>query len=413
MRSFGWDGRCDDIAVSAVPSQRLRRGLLAGSLGAILAISGCEDVSRARRPETVRETADWVPFRGSVSVARTWGHPGGHTYPSVDFQVASGESIRVYAAGPGTVFASGHNCPDTSPSGKHAACNGGNGNFVDIVHPDGRRSRYLHLREDSVVVEPGEHVCRGCLIGHSGWSGNVLPQGPDGAHLHYEELIGYTIVPPGPMLAQGPSGLVSFPGEGRTWEEVGLEHPLLVNRDFLPSGPRPAGSCFGWAPTLVGTEGRDVITGTRGHDVIFGGGGNDRIHGGEGEDRVCGGVGDDEVIGGKNPDRVDGGEGADFCFQGESEGVENLASGSVVSCERPIYRLTFTQDCCGSVVTSRPPGISCPGRCTQSFVTHTFVTLTATGPVSSWAGCDTSTSTTCTVTMSRDRSVRAYPRNEG
>jgi Ca2+-binding RTX toxin-like protein len=160
----------------------------------------------------------------------------------------------------------------------------------------------------------------------------------------------------------------------------------------------------------VGTEGPDVITGTPGHDVIFSGGGDDRIHGGEGEDRVCGGAGNDAVIGGKNPDRIDGGEGADFCFQGESEGVENLASGGVVSCERPAYELTVTRECCGSVLISRPPGISCPGRCTHSFVTHTLVTLTATGAaVSSWAGCDTSSSSTCSVTMSRHRSVQVYP----
>lgn len=391
--------------VSALPSSAPVRALYAGSIAAVLAVSGCSNTSTARPPAAQRETADWVPFKGTVRMGRTWDHPNGHAFPSVDFQVPAGRSIRVYAAGPGTVFASGGDCPDTNPSGHNAGCNGGNGNFVDIIHPDGRRSRYLHLREGSVVVVPGQHVCRGCLIGRSGWSGNVVPPGPGGAHLHYEELIGYTLVPPGRMLAQGPSGQVSYPGIGRTWQELGVEQPFLQNLGFPAPDPPPSGRCFGWAPTLVGTSGRDILQGTPGHDVILSGSGNDTIHGGEGEDRICAEAGSDLLVGGGHPDHVDGGNGEDRCYQGEINGLENGAPGNVFSCEHPSYALTVTSD--GKVVTSRPPGISCPDDCTETYVTHTTVTLSATPLGLLWAGCDTSpTSMACTVTMSRDRTVR-------
>lgn len=392
--------------VSAVPSPRLPRALLITSLAAALATSACADPSTARAPAPDRETADWVPFKGSIPIGRTWGHPGGHAFPAVDFEVPAGGSIRVYAAGPGTLFASGGDCPDTTPSGEHAACNGGNGNFVDIIHPDGRRSRYLHLREGSVVVAPGEHVCRGCLIGRSGWSGNVVPSGPEGAHLHYEELVGYTLVPPGPMFAQGRLGRVSYPDQGRTWQDIGVENPLVVNRGFPAPDPAPRGECFGWAPTIVGTGGHDDIRGTRGHDVIITGEGNDTIHGAEGEDRICAGAGNDVVAGGEHPDRVDGGEGADTCYQGEINGLLNAGPGSVISCERPTYVLTVASE--DKVITSQPSGIACPSDCTQTFVTHTTVILTVTsGGLYRWAGCDTlPESSTCAVTMTHDRTVR-------
>jgi Ca2+-binding RTX toxin-like protein len=322
----------------------------------------------------------------------------------VDFEVPEGGSIRVYAAGPGTVFASSGICPDTTPAGTHVDCNGGNGNFVDIIHPDGRRTRYLHLLEGSVVVKAGDHVCRGCLIGRSGWSGNVVPPGPAGAHLHYEELIGYTLVPPGPMYAQGRSGRVTYPATGQTWQEFGEDRPRLVNKRFPRPGLQPQGRCFEWAPTLEGTGGSDTLRGTPGHDVILAGGGNDSINGLDGEDRVCGGGGDDVLIGGGHPDHIEGGEGNDTCYQGELGGLEDTGAGTVIGCETPSYLLTVTTG--GQVVTSDPPGISCPGDCNETFVTHTTVTLKASPAGVLWAGCDTSSTLSCRVSMSRDRTVR-------
>jgi hypothetical protein len=404
LRSFVGVADAMINAVSAVPNRAPLRA--AGMLATVLCVAtSCAEAPTAGTPTPETSTPDWAPFRGTLRMSRTWGHPGGHPFPAVDFEVPAGESVEVHAAGPGTIFASSGECPDTTPSGRHAGCNGGNGNFVDIIHPDGRRSRYLHLREGSVAVQPGEHVCRGCLIGRTGWSGNVVPPGPAGAHLHYEELVGYLLVSPGEMLAQGRAGLVSYPSPGRSWQELGVKRPLVVNERFPSVDPAPRGSCLGWVPTLVGTGDRDTIRGTRGHDVILAGPGEDRILAGSGEDRICGGAGDDVLIGGGHPDHVSGGSGDDTCYQGEASGLENAAPGSVGTCEHPEYVLTVTTG--GPVITSQPAGISCPSDCSERFVTHTSVLLSAAPRGVVWAGCDTSpTALVCRVEMSRDRTIR-------
>jgi hypothetical protein len=62
-------------------------------------------------------------------------------------------------------------------------------------------------------------------------------------------------------------------------------------------------------------------------------------------------------------------------------------------------------------ITSAPAGINCGTTCAAQFTTGTTVTLTAT-PISpsssvSWANCDTSSGTTCTVFLQADRIVTA------
>lgn len=69
--------------------------------------------------------------------------------------------------------------------------------------------------------------------------------------------------------------------------------------------------CMGYAATIVGTAGNDVIFGTPGVDVIVGLGGNDTIYGAGGDDILCGGTGDDFLDGQGGNDRVNGGAGSD------------------------------------------------------------------------------------------------------
>jgi hypothetical protein len=62
-------------------------------------------------------------------------------------------------------------------------------------------------------------------------------------------------------------------------------------------------------------------------------------------------------------------------------------------------------------ITSSPAGINCGATCAAQFTTGTTVTLTAT-PTSpsisvSWANCDTSSGTACTVFLQADRIVTA------
>ncbi|HYO60930.1 MAG TPA: peptidoglycan DD-metalloendopeptidase family protein [Actinomycetota bacterium] len=135
------------------------------------------------------ETANWVPFTGSYSISRTFQHYGGHSTPGIDFRIPVGTPIR--AAGPGTVVGVEEGC---KPG--HRWCSGRRGNYVQIAHPAGRHSRYLHLRPRGATVAIGEQVARGQVIGYSGNTGDST-----GPHLHYDELLNGARVYPGPMYA--------------------------------------------------------------------------------------------------------------------------------------------------------------------------------------------------------------------
>jgi murein DD-endopeptidase MepM/ murein hydrolase activator NlpD len=56
---------------------------------------------------------------------------------------------------------------------------GAYGNFVEIAHGDGTRTRYAHL--SSIAVEKGQSVDRGQRLGGLGSTGNST-----GPHLHFE-----------------------------------------------------------------------------------------------------------------------------------------------------------------------------------------------------------------------------------
>jgi hypothetical protein len=59
----------------------------------------------------------------------------------------------------------------------------GYGNYVVIKDPKGNYHIFAHLSEQ--LVKTGEKVVAGQVIAKSGHSGHCIPDGPDGAHLHY------------------------------------------------------------------------------------------------------------------------------------------------------------------------------------------------------------------------------------
>lgn len=75
-------------------------------------------------------------------------------------------------------------------------------------------------------------------------------------------------------------------------------------------------TCAGRNPTIVGTNGDDVINGTPGPDVIAGLNGNDIINGAGGDDIICGGNGSDVLDGGTGDDVLEGGNGDDMISGG-------------------------------------------------------------------------------------------------
>ena len=98
---------------------------------------------------------------------------------------------------------------------------------------------------------------------------------------------------------------------------IGLVVPAVLSlllAAVAPVGARSGPACFGVMPTLLGTEGDNVIQGTPGDDVIVGMGGNDIVYGGGGRDRICGGAGDDRIYGGPDGDLLDGEGGNDRVY---------------------------------------------------------------------------------------------------
>lgn len=76
--------------------------------------------------------------------------------------------------------------------------NVGYGKVVYIDHGDGYVSIYAHL--DSYNVKRGDFVEQGEIIGNIGYTGNVRPAGPAGAHLHFEVRYRDKAVDPWPLL---------------------------------------------------------------------------------------------------------------------------------------------------------------------------------------------------------------------
>jgi len=158
------------------------------------------------------------------------------------------------------------------------------------------------------------------------------PAGAEGSdnwsHYWYER----NPVPGSPLRTYGQDGVHS-PSTGRGFQafdsqvalvsRLGVDHlnPQTQERVIAAAPP-----CDGMVPTIVGTEGDDVLTGTGGDDVIAGLGGNDTIVGGGGNDRICGGAGNDTIDGRAGNDRLFGGDGADTLVGGA--GNDRLEAGN-------------------------------------------------------------------------------------
>lgn len=120
-----------------------------------------------------------------------------------------------------------------------------------------------------------------------------------------------------------------------------------------PPPPSPTQTCQGLTPTIIGTDGDDVLVGTGGDDVIMGLGGNDSIQGRGGDDVICGGPGvdlikgqagndtlrgqggDDDLQGGGGDDRIIGEDGDDAMFGGAGTDscTGNSGTDTVDGCE--------------------------------------------------------------------------------
>lgn len=58
------------------------------------------------------------------------------------------------------------------------------GNYINILHSNGAVTYYGHL--STSAVKAGDKVSQGQIIGYIGHTGNTIPTGPAGCHLHFD-----------------------------------------------------------------------------------------------------------------------------------------------------------------------------------------------------------------------------------
>lgn len=108
------------------------------------------------------------PFTGSARISACWGkggYPSGGYHTGIDFAMAAGRPL--YACTSGTINS-------TAPSYGLGLC---------ITADDGNKIYYGHCSQQ---IKTSGRVNKGDLIGYSGYTGNCIPSGPSGAHLHFE-----------------------------------------------------------------------------------------------------------------------------------------------------------------------------------------------------------------------------------
>lgn len=120
----------------------------------------------ATTPTTSSFSAPDAPLANSYFVFPTQGRisQGLHWYNAVD--IAANCGTPVYAAAQGQVI-------------KTKFSNSGLGNHIAISHPNGTTTYYGHLQ--SILVEPGQEVSQGQIIGYIGRTGLAT-----GCHVHFE-----------------------------------------------------------------------------------------------------------------------------------------------------------------------------------------------------------------------------------
>lgn len=146
-------------------------------------------------PVPSEPTKDWVyPMSGTVT--SVYGMRRGRLHRGTDIG-SSSRRATIYAVASGKAFirASGCRLGDSS-------CGGGFGNWVEIVHDNGYRTRYAHLT--SISINNGQNVVKGQPIGVEGNTGASR-----GDHLHFEVVKDGNRIDPGTIFPKFRTTLAS------------------------------------------------------------------------------------------------------------------------------------------------------------------------------------------------------------
>jgi len=124
-----------------------------------------------------------IPYAHASKHQMTQGYNGGFTHIgslgyAVDLTMPIGTEI--YSARGGIIIG----VKEDSNIGGIDASYEKHGNYIRIYHEDGTTASYAHLKQNGAIVEKGDKVVAGQLIGYSGNTGRT-----SGPHLHFDVRI--------------------------------------------------------------------------------------------------------------------------------------------------------------------------------------------------------------------------------
>jgi len=122
--------------------------------------------------------AYWLPYKAGQRAKLLQGYNGTYSHQgsySLDFDLAEGS--EVYSSRAGVVLEVKTNSNEGGPDPSFKA----QGNYITIFHEDGSFADYYHLQVEGAMVNPGDSIAAGQLIGYSGDTGWA-----DGPHLHFQ-----------------------------------------------------------------------------------------------------------------------------------------------------------------------------------------------------------------------------------
>jgi surface antigen len=149
-------------------------------------------------PADTEDSTNWLPLRAPAKIGCVKDNCGGyHGYWAVDFlDPARATGDGIYAAGSGRVVARGSYGFCLGDSRAAIRSRNARGNWVEVDHGGGVKTRYFHLKSISVSI--GQSVTTNTKIGTMGNTGASTCRAP---HLHFEKVVNGVKSNPGALYA--------------------------------------------------------------------------------------------------------------------------------------------------------------------------------------------------------------------
>ena len=119
------------------------------------------------------------PLPGYYQITSGYGSRWGTTHRGIDISGSGVRGAEITAANSGVVITVNNSCTHDYGKNSSCGCGGGFGNYCIIDHGGGYATLYGHAEE--IIVEEGQHVTTGDVIGYVGSTGYST-----GPHLHFE-----------------------------------------------------------------------------------------------------------------------------------------------------------------------------------------------------------------------------------